>query len=190
MFFSSRVVPHTPPSLVKSSSSARGVMIGADELGSEQRPRAGAEECRGVAGRHRGEGRTRVVARRRHDWHAGQRRGRLPCAAVPARCRARRSPAAAASECRAPRADPSPTFASTASTHCVVVALVYSARSVPDSQRFRTSGIVAKRCAAAIVSGVFLTRRIELIQRVEPQELNPGRGVDPLARTPSRTPAP
>ncbi len=36
MFFSRRVVPQTPPSLVKSSSSVLGVMIGAAKFRSEQ----------------------------------------------------------------------------------------------------------------------------------------------------------
>ena len=41
----------------------------------------------------------------------------------------------------------------TASIHCVVVALVNSAHSRPQSQWLSTSGMVAKRSAAAIVSG-------------------------------------
>ena len=41
----------------------------------------------------------------------------------------------------------------TASIHCVVVALVNSAPSRPQSQRLSTSGMVPKRSAAAMAWG-------------------------------------
>ena len=73
MFLSSRVVPQTPPSLVKFSSRAFVEITGARHFGAEQRPRARAEE-RAVAVRlDRRERRSGVVTRRRDDRRVGER---------------------------------------------------------------------------------------------------------------------
>ena len=135
MFFSSRVVPQTPPSLVKFASSARGVMIGrgtsvpssdqVPELRNARPPYAGDR-------RHRRSG---VVTGRRDDRRARRARRatrRLQSRRAP--CPARSAPAAAASAGRGRAAASIAQFRVRASTICVVVALVYSARSSPVSQ--------------------------------------------------------
>ena len=66
-------MPHTPPSLVKSSAMRHRRDDRRGELGAEQRPRSRAEERRIAAGLHGDEGRARIVARRRDHRRAGKR---------------------------------------------------------------------------------------------------------------------
>ena len=155
MFFSSRVVPHTPPSLVKSSSIARGVMIGADSSvpSSDHVP-----ELRNAVASPVGT----AVKAEPVSWHAGVTIG-TPASDRSASLRSGPSTVPGSTMSGSSRVGMSSSSSSslahvrfTASTHCVVVAFVYSAFSVPDSHRFRISGIVANRCEAAIASGVFL----------------------------------
>ena len=184
MFFSSRVVPHTPPFVgeVELHGSRRDDRR--RQLGSEQRPCAGAQERRAVArpAPRQTPNPCRGTPASRSDTPASERRS-PPCAAARARCPARRvSGSSRVGNVQAPRADPSPTFASTASTHCVVVAFVNSAcqrAGEPEIQHIGNHREAMRRQRSP--PACCLTRRIELIQRVEPQELNTRRGVDALA---------
>ena len=134
MFLSSRVVPQTPPSLVKFRSRALAVMTGASRFGAEQRPRAGAQE--------------RAVPPANTDatadpvsWQAGATTG-VPASAaltslltcptiVPGSTSGWQQ---AGRQIRARRAARVAQVRVLASMNCVVVAIVYSAASSPVSQ--------------------------------------------------------
>ena len=134
MFFSRRVVPQTPPSLVKLSASALDVDDRFANFGAEQRPGARTQKRDGAD----------AITDATADpvsWHAGATTG-VPAHVVDAiGCRRAddRCPASTIG-CSNRPGNPISSNKSIAhvrvraSTICVVVAIVYSDTSVPDSQ--------------------------------------------------------
>ena len=180
MFFSSRVVPHTPPSLVKSSSSARGVMIGADSSvpSSDHVP-----ELRNAVASPAGT----AVKAEPVSWHAGVTIG---------------TPASDGSASL--RSGPSTVPGSTISGSSRVGNVQFleqfpgprSLHGVNALRRRRVRVFGLQRAGQPEIQDIgnrrepvrggdrlrrVPARGVELIQRVEPQELNPRRGVDPIA---------
>ncbi len=153
MFFSRRVVPPTPPSLVKFSSHVRSVTIGA---GSSVPSRDQVPELRKALVPPASTDATADAV----SWHAGAitgvpARAAKPSAvtspsAVPGSTSGWSSLAGRSSDSRRPVAQ----VRVRASTIAVVVALVYSACRRPHSQKLSRSGMVARARAPLISPGV------------------------------------
>ncbi len=153
MFFRRRVVPETPPSFVKFSSRARGVITGAGTSvpSSDQVPEL--RNARWLSAR------TAATAEP-VSWHAGattrvpRSEGGASLAIFPtivpgSTIRGSSRVGSSSSRIRSVAQD-----RVRASTNCVVVALVYSAVISPVSQKFTRSGIVPNELAASTSRGV------------------------------------
>ena len=134
------------------------------------------------------------------SWHAGAttgvpaRRGAHVARAAGRRaCPARRAAAAAGSECPSSFKQPGRPVRVRASTNCVVVAMVYSARQLPGQPVVQEVGNGASRARRVDQVRRRAAGGVQLIERVERQELDAGDGVDPLAddalETASMTPS-
>ena len=184
MFLSSRVVPHDA-AFVREVEIARA--CGDDrrrQLGAEQRPGARAEKRASCPPRDTDATADPV------SWQAGATTG-VPASARTtlgsqtrrAPCPARRAAAAAASAVRARSSRSVAHVRVRASTNCVVVAIGEFGAQLAGEPVVQQIGDRARATRAASMScGVALARRVELIQRVERQELDAGDRVDLVAR--------
>ena len=153
MFFSSRVVPATPPSFVTLAASACAVITGRgiSTPSSDQVP-----ELRNARVRLAGTAATADPV----SWHAGATTG-VPASSEetddfrgPMTVPGSTSGGSSSTGKSNSRSSGAAHCRDLASTICVVVALVNSARRTPVSQQFRMSGIVPNDFAAASSPGV------------------------------------